>query len=264
MLPLKDNALRPAAFVRTKRSAAYNEPWSVPILMYHRIADDGPETLSRYRIAPAAFETQMNLLRGQGYRTITSRDLDRSIRSRQLPTGRFIMLTFDDGNQDFLEAAWPVLCQLQFTAEVFVVTSKVGTVADWDRKYGPPASLMTWNSIRALHAQGICFGSHTANHVAASRLTFSALRRETEISRTVLQQQLGCEVLSFAAPHGTVDQRLMRCVTAAGYRTAFTTENRAATLFDDPLLLPRLEVSGGQTIEEFAKRIGTSSDDATC
>ena len=42
--------------------------WCSPeinILMYHRIADTGPEQLSPYRVAPAQFERQLSYLRRQ-------------------------------------------------------------------------------------------------------------------------------------------------------------------------------------------------------
>jgi hypothetical protein len=99
-----------------------------------------------------------------------------------------------------------------------------------------------------------------ASHVAASTLTFDALLRETVGSRAVLERELGCKVTSLAAPYGIVDDRLARCMMLAEYRTAFTTVDRIATLSDHPLLMPRVEVPGGQDLATFAERIELASD----
>jgi len=49
-------------------------PWEVssdvPILMYHSIADDGPQELAPYRITPAAFREQLRYLRCNGFRAV--------------------------------------------------------------------------------------------------------------------------------------------------------------------------------------------------
>jgi len=235
--------------------------WQVPILMYHRIGEDGPTELSRYRTSPAAFEEQLRLLRRHGFHAITSSDLEAHLRSRQSLPGRPVMITFDDGYQDFYDLAWPILCRNDFTAEVFIVTEKVGTAADWDSGNGASAPLMGWPAIKELHSQGVRFGSHLASHRAASTLPLDALLREAAGSRAVLERQLGCEVASIAPPYGIIDDRLMRCMELSGYRIAFTTEDRVATLFSEhPLFFPRVEVVGGYDLTTFARSIGLELD----
>ena len=229
--------------------------------MYHRIADEGPAELSRYRTTPSAFEDQLRLLRRYGYHSITSSDLEFHLRSGQRLSGRPVMITFDDGYQDFYDTAWPILRRNDFTAEVFIVTDKVGHSADWDQHYGPPSPLMDWPAIRELQAQGVRFGSHLASHSGASTLPLDALLRETAGSRAVLEQKLGCDVTSIAPPFGIIDDRLWRCMELSGYTTAFTTVDRIATLSDHPLFLPRVEVFGGEDLAAFAKRIGLAIDE---
>ena len=55
---------------RQGRRLAREYLWSVPILMYHRIAAEGPAALKRFRVASDLFATQMAALHRAGYRTI--------------------------------------------------------------------------------------------------------------------------------------------------------------------------------------------------
>jgi len=250
------------AVARRETLRATEKVRQVPILMYHRIADEGPAELSRYRTTPSAFEDQLRLLRRYGYHAITSSDLEFHIRSGQPHPGRPVMITFDDGYQDFYDIAWPILRRNDFTAEVFIVTDKVGYAADWDQQSSPPSPLMDWPAIRELQAQGVRFGSHLASHSAASTLPLDVLLRETVGSRAVLERRLGCDVTSIAPPFGIIDDRLWCCIELSGYATAFTTEDRIASLSDHPWFLPRVEVFGGEDLAAFAKRIGLDLDKA--
>lgn len=56
---------------------------SVPILMYHRIAADGPVALERFRVAPKLFALQMATLHRAGYRTIGLGDWIRAMAPTQ-------------------------------------------------------------------------------------------------------------------------------------------------------------------------------------
>ena len=55
--------------------------------------------------------------------------------------GKWLALTFDDGYQDFADAAWPLLQRYGFSATVFLVTDHVGGHAEWDREYGEPRTV---------------------------------------------------------------------------------------------------------------------------
>jgi hypothetical protein len=67
-----------------------------------------------------------------------------------------------------------------------------------------------------------------------------------------LEEWLQQPVTSLAAPFGRTDQRLRILAAECGYTAGFSTVNRAATLKDDPLDLPRIEVRGDFTLEMFA------------
>lgn len=49
--------------------------------MYHRIADEGPAALRRFRTPPEIFRKQMQFLRRRGYYTVTAQTLTDLLRS---------------------------------------------------------------------------------------------------------------------------------------------------------------------------------------
>jgi peptidoglycan/xylan/chitin deacetylase (PgdA/CDA1 family) len=227
----------------------------VPILMYHRIADDGPADLARYRTPLEAFAEQMRWLRHNGYHAIGAAELARQLEWGRPLAGRPVVVSFDDGYRDFHDAAWPVLRANDFTADVMLVTDRIGGAADWDVQYGPPAPLMDWPEIRRLAAAGVRFGSHLATHRYASTMTSREIAREAAGSRTLIERAVGRPCLSLAAPFGDGDGRLVPIARRCGYTAALTTDPGHVRLGHDPMRLPRIEVLGGWSLQAFASAV---------
>ena len=230
----------------------------IPVLMYHRIADDGPAGLAPYRTSPADFDAQLCLLRRHGYYTLSAADLNTHLRLRQPVPGRPVVITFDDAYADFASHAFPILESNDFTADVFVVTGKAGQTSDWDKVHGV-APLMDWPEIERLSKLGIRFGSHMESHTSAAALGSEALLDEALRSKLTLEQKLGKPVSSIAMPYGVFDARVEQVLELCGYETAFSTEHGLAHLDSPRLHLPRLEVYGGLSLDEFARMVGIKS-----
>ncbi|MDC9810824.1 MULTISPECIES: trifunctional glycosyltransferase/class I SAM-dependent methyltransferase/polysaccharide deacetylase [Rhizobium] len=228
----------------------------IPILMYHRIAEDGPAALRRFRTPPEIFRKQMQFLRRHGYYAVTTPTLLDLFHSGKPIQGRPVMLTFDDAYLDFRTDAFPILAENDFSAEVFVVTDKVGGRSDWDSAHGEPAGLMSWADILELHKKGISFGSHLASHTPASAIDNDALLAEAMRSRNALQTRLTAAVDSIALPYGATDFRVPGILELAGYGIGFTTRPATATFSDNLFALPRLEVRGDRPLEAFPELIG--------
>jgi peptidoglycan/xylan/chitin deacetylase (PgdA/CDA1 family)/2-polyprenyl-3-methyl-5-hydroxy-6-metoxy-1,4-benzoquinol methylase len=223
----------------------------IPVLAYHRVADDGPPALARYRVSAEAFGTQMSWLRQNGYHAIVADELGWFLRRQHPFVGRPVVITFDDGYQDFADAAWPMLRRHDMRAEIFVVTDLVGGHAEWDRRFGEPAPLMGAKTIAALAGQGARFGSHLASHRGADGLSTRELAEELLRSQRCLLRWTGLPPCALAAPFGLTDERLRLLAAQCGYRVGFSTQSAAATLADDPMHLPRIEVRGDMALEEF-------------
>jgi peptidoglycan/xylan/chitin deacetylase (PgdA/CDA1 family)/SAM-dependent methyltransferase len=227
----------------------------VPILCYHSIAEDGPPEMARYRTSPAAFREQLRYLRREGFHSISLEEWAASIAERRMLPGRPVVITFDDGYRDFAGNAWPLLQRADFTATVFVVTNKVGGVADWDKITGEPLPLMGWDELRQLQAEGVTIASHMASHKDLLTLTDEEIIEDGKEARRALRDMLGMDVGSIAFPFGRNDARVNQAVARSGYSIAVGTFGGMSTLLHDPIDLPRVEIFAEDDIESFARKI---------
>ena len=228
----------------------------LPILMYHRVADDGPRQLERYRVTPRAFDEQIRYLRRAGFRGVSLAEWATAVAARRPLAGRAVAITFDDGYLDFLTAAWPILRRHGFAAEVFLVTDLVGATSRWDLRYGETAPLLDWEQVTALEDEGVRFGSHTAGHRSLTALPADEVVRECARSRSVLHERLSHRPTAIAYPGGDVDRAIAHLAGACGYGLGLTSEPGRARLAGDPLLLPRIEVTGSLSHAGFVAALG--------
>jgi peptidoglycan/xylan/chitin deacetylase (PgdA/CDA1 family) len=227
--------------------------------MYHRVAEDGPAALREWRVEPRHFEEQLAFLKREGFTTITSRELGAAMRGERALPRRPVMLTFDDAYVDFYTDAFPLLKKHGATAELFVVSGKVGGAADWDSAYGPPAPLMGWTQLAELDRAGIVIGSHLVSHAKATSLDDETLIREGAVSRFMLEARLGHPVTSLALPFGDHDDRVIDAMMLCGYREVYTCEPVVAALSGDPLRIPRLNIGGDIDLPSFARMLDVAS-----
>lgn len=239
-----------------RRSVEHERTWQLPVLAYHRIAHEGPDGLSRWRVRPEVFQEHIRLLRSLGYSSVTSQQVIEHSASAQPFRGRPVLITFDDGYADFAEAAWPILATHDFMAEVFLVTDHIGGVAAWDSCYGHSAPLMDWATIERLHYEGVSFGSHLASHTPAPNLSSDTLLTEAVRSRWLLEARLGTPIRSIAAPYGAIDMRLHHIARLAGYQIGFSCNRGLTDIRYLRFNLPRIEVAGDWSALQLAHALG--------
>ena len=233
---------------------------ALPILMYHRIATDGPAALAPYRVAPDHFERQLAYLRRHGYRSITLAQWRSALQERDgLIDDRVVLLTFDDAYRDFLSDAWPRLRSYGFSASMFVPTDHVGGRADWDRDFGEPASLMGWGELRMLAGQGLEIGAHTCSHPYLTRLPPARVMAEGRIAKARLEAEFGRTIDLLAYPYGDQCVMVRRAMAACGYVAALTTQPGLSRLGDNPMAMPRQLIAGDDDLDAFIAKLGRPS-----
>jgi peptidoglycan/xylan/chitin deacetylase (PgdA/CDA1 family) len=99
------------------------------ILSYHRIADVDADPYGLC-VAPQHFAKQLEILRAYGH-PMSLQELVQALVDSNLPRGAFA-LTFDDGYNDNLHVAKPLLERYQIPATVFVATGYLGREFWWD------------------------------------------------------------------------------------------------------------------------------------
>jgi len=233
----------------------------LPILMYHRIASDSVPENRRWTTTPEEFEQQLAWLDEHHYSSV-SIDEWAAAAAEDLPMhGRRVILTFDDGYQDFADHACPLLEEYGFRAELFIVTGRVGATNDWERLAAPRYRLMDWSTIDALPRRTVRIGSHTETHPLLTALPAHTVVEELARSRITLEDRLGRRISSIAYPYGPADGALTHLAGAAGYEYGYTTHGGHASRGPELLALPRLEIRGDQPIDSFARLVAGGHTD---
>jgi len=183
------------------------------VLMYHSVSpyDEDPLEVT---MTPERFERHMCWLGSRGLRGVSVSEL---LSARAEGRGRgLVALTFDDGYQDFITRAIPVLQQYGCSATVFVLAGRLGGQNAWDSS-GPCKALLTADQVCQAAESGMEIASHGLDHVSLTEADDTRLRAETVHSRAVLQKLIGRQIRGFAYPWGHVDARTVKAVQAAGY-----------------------------------------------
>ncbi len=209
----------------------------VDILMYHSVSDAGGPTC----IAACDLRHADARRRGCGVPVIALDDMLAARDGGKALPPRSVILTFDDGFQDFADAALPVMSRHGFRPIVYIPTGWVGRAEGWRGIADPPRNLMSWATIRALAKEGVDFGSHTVSHADMPALADAALDEELTRSREALADHLGREVRHFAPPYGRTDARV-RSRIARHYASSVGTSLATASPVAPPHDLPRIEM----------------------
>jgi peptidoglycan/xylan/chitin deacetylase (PgdA/CDA1 family) len=233
---------------------------SVPILMYHAVADSPSPATRRLSVTPRALDEQLTYLKEHGYTGMTFGALADAFATGKALPQRPVVLTFDDGYADFADEAWPIFQRHAVPATVFVTS---GWVADAGRNAAgaPLDRMLTWAQIRELAADGVEIGAHSHSHPQLDQLPDAALCTELRLGRTLLEDHIDAPVHTLAYPFGYSSPRVRLAARAAGYRCAASVRNLRAKPTDDLFMLPRLTVRRATGQAEFAALV-TGSDGA--
>jgi len=210
----------------------------VPILTYHSIDKSG----SVISTAPEVFRRQMQYLSENGYKAVTLNEFISSLSEDKTPFLKTVVLTFDDGFQNFFSEAFPVLEEYGFRATVFLVTEFCGKNNDWagNPPELPSSKVLSWEEIRQLHGLGIEFGGHSRTHPDLTKVSDSRVESEIVESKAVIENALGGEVTTFAYPFGKFNPDVKQTVEKS-YKAAVSTNLGKVRAGSDLFSLERVD-----------------------
>src|SRR5579864_2317351 len=218
----------------------------VPILAYHSISENLFGKLDPYHqinTSAQVFSEQMKWLRRSGYRAIHLAEMLGALESAQ-DLSKTVVLTFDDGYQDFYTEAFPILKQCGFRATVFLASDRIRDTSV--RMEG--ADYLTWNEVRELHSEGITFGSHSVTHADLRSLGPEQIDYELGYSKETIEQKIGAPVESFSYPFALPEEDrdftryLADTLENLGYTNGVSTAIGRARPNGTRYFLPRLRV----------------------
>jgi peptidoglycan/xylan/chitin deacetylase (PgdA/CDA1 family) len=161
---------------------------------------------------------------------------------------RSVVLTFDDGYQNFYEHAWPALQQHGFPAIVYLVSGLTGKNAQWLDESRRSTMLMGASALRELRRHGVDFGSHTVTHPRLSTIDLSSAKKEITDSKKQLEDLFGEQIEDFCYPYGDYNAPARDLVMEAGYRSGLTCIRGAANSADNAFEIPRKAISYGDNL----------------
>lgn len=219
---------------------------TIPILLYHYIRIN-PVASDRVgfslSVTPSAFAEQMALLHADGVQTVSLGDVLRALAGGVPLPDRSVVLTFDDGHDDFATQAVPVLQANGLAATAFVVPGFLGQ-----------SSYMTAAQVQAVAGAGMTIGAHTMHHVDLAAVSPGDATEEITESRSILHVLTGQPLLDFAYPYGVFTAAIEAMVEQAGFQDAVGTVPGFRQFASQPFSLRRIAVTGSDNLASFAEK----------
>jgi peptidoglycan/xylan/chitin deacetylase (PgdA/CDA1 family) len=237
----------------------------ISILMYHSVSDRQERTAAPYyRLAtsPERFREHIQFLRDREFEVISLSQVASRLMAGLSVDERSVVVTFDDGFDDFRKCAWPVLAASGYTATMFLATALIGKKS---RSFkGRPC--LTWTDVRNLHREGVSFGSHTVTHPVLHRMTWGDIRQELCDSKRRIEDEIQASIKTFAYPFAFPQEdqsfvaRFRVELAEAGYSTAVTTMIGRAQANADLRCLRRLPVNDDDDHRLFSAKLSGKYD----
>jgi peptidoglycan/xylan/chitin deacetylase (PgdA/CDA1 family) len=165
-----------------------------------------------------------------------------------------ISLTFDDGYEDWVDRALPILREFNVPAVFFVNSGLVGLDSESQKRFKEQnlrrmrdVELLSLNALHELAQDPLVeIGGHTSNHLdLGSNIRGEIWHWEVEEDKKSLEAMTGKRVRYFSYPYGmeknipnNAGDLLIKC----GYEAAFTILSGEVKGSDDPFFLPRISL----------------------
>jgi len=217
----------------------------VPVLMYHYIRPMPDCSLDKLgcslTVTPKIFEAQLSFLVSHGWTAVTLDTLAASFRDPTILPAKPVVLTFDDGYEDFYTTAFPIIKRYGLPATIYVLAE--GERMNLVQGYG---HYMSDTQIRELSISPlITVAAHTVDH--SSLKGRSAYLQYDQIfrSKSEIESIIGKPVNHFAYPYGAFDAVTIKYVREAGFVTAASTIAGAINSESTRYSLHRVRIGSG-------------------
>jgi len=228
----------------------------LPALIYHHVGPLRPNTFRVNTVDPGRLRRHLGWLRRHDYGSLSvDQVIGWALRGEPLPSGRNVLLTFDDGYADLAAHAFPLLEAAGYSAVVFLVTRRLGGLASWDEPLGKGGHrVIDEETVKDWSERGIEFGAHTRTHTELGSLAPDELEAEIQGSRADLEALIQRPAPAFAYPYSALDPRSV-AIAASAYDIAFTGVDGPNLRGLDPHLVGRTAVKRNDISTDIASRV---------
>ena len=161
-----------------------------------------------------------------------------------------LVITFDDGFQNFYTQAFPVLEAHSIKVTLFPIAGFIGRSSAWDVL--PRQEHLNKTQLREISDQGHEIGSHTMSHANLTLLKKSDVEQELRDSKIMIEDITGKPVNSLSFPFGSWNKRVWEIAQNVGYTQATGYRNHGR---GQRGILPVCGVYSYDTIEDVLDKV---------
>lgn len=227
----------------TEEEIEQSKKRGLPVLMYHFFYDEqaGEKTTNNNYMEIHDFEEQIKYLAENDYYVPTWEEVLGYINGKNGLPLKSVVITVDDGDASFFKLAVPILEKYNFQATSFLIAS-------WYE-----------GQLENYVSSNVDFQSHSYNmHKSGSNgkgafltLSYEKACEDLELSRSIIGED--CKV--FCYPFGHFDDNCKKTLTDCNFILAFTTQGGRVFPGNDPLELPRVRTSLGDSLNSFINKV---------
>jgi len=233
-------------------------PKWIPVLMYHKIPDQDLDSVHKIFVTKSRFEKHLRFFKFWGFKTLNFSELQEFAQAKKpahLFPNKPLILTFDDGYEDNLKNADPLLKKYKFNAQVFLLADPTITHNHWDENNPDKADkIMTQDQRKKWSHSAFAVGSHGCKHERLTEMSDQDALQELTQSKKSLTLEFNQNVNVFAFTYGDIDQRSAGFAEAAGYDFAVNTDRGGLFLTDEPFSIFRVNIFPHETYFSLWKK----------
>jgi len=221
----------------------------VPIIMYHYVeyVKDPRDTIRKsLNIDPDVFQYQLQTLESNGFKTFYVKELAEALDGFRIMPKKSVILTFDDGYEDFYTYVLPILKKYKVKATLYVINDLVGSKGYISQK-----------ELDEIASSGFVeVGAHTLDHDYLKGMSKEAQMQQIIKSKDELESMLGIQIKTFAYPFGAFDDNSINIVKEASFSAAVSVIPGNDHSEEDRYYLYRIRagsILGGNMIQNLEK-----------
>ena len=209
------------------------------ILQYHHVSEKLPAVTS---VSKDTFKAHLTFLKENNFHVIHLNELLNNIKQNKVLPDKTVAITFDDGYNNNIEQAAPILEAFGYPYTIFVNPLLI----DEKKPY-----VMTWDELRTLSKRGALIANHSAKHNYLHRKlkieTDAAWSQRTQedilFSERRIKEEIGHNAKLLAYPYGEFNNALQALVKQLGF-IGIGQHSGAVSKYTDFTRIPRYPASG--------------------
>ena len=219
----------------------------ISVLMYHYVYDEGkpPAKMDANYISNTKLEAELKWLSDNDYYYPSFAELRAYLEGTHSLPKKSVVLTFDDGEQGFLDYGTPLLNKYHVPATSYII----GSDPNFTEK------------VSTYMSEYVSFQSHTYDLHRDGNTNKGKGGKIWDLDQASLEQDCNQAIAqlhdaqSLAYPYGDCPDFAPAALGDCGYLCAFTVQNDQVRKGDDPYKLPRVRMFGSSALEGFEYQV---------